>query len=77
MTALRNRKSKLSFATDREIRGRAIVVEPSPWVCAVRLKGTRQRYEISWDTIFVHAAQLAANKLRAERLEARKRKRGM
>lgn len=76
MTILRERKTKLHFETDREVyeRGkhRPIVVEPGPWTCALRLKGTRQRYEIGWESIFSMAAKLAADKLREERKSRRK-----
>ena len=75
MTALRARRTKLSFETDREIRGRAIVVEPTPWVCVIRLKGLRHRFEVPWDTIFTKGALLSADKLRAERKAARKMRR--
>jgi len=76
MTALRERKSKLQFETDRELkyRGkyRAIVVHPQPFYCSVRLKGTRQSFDIAWDTIYFHAATIAADKARAEKKAARK-----
>lgn len=77
MTLLRDRKTRLTFITDREVyeRGkhRAIVVEPGPWTCGLRLKGMRQKYEISWESVFVAAAKLAADKLREERKTRRKR----
>jgi hypothetical protein len=74
MTSLRERKTRLSFETDATLRNREIIVEPTPWMCIVRLKGKRTRYEISWSTIFVKAAEIAADKLRQERKEARRRK---
>lgn len=67
MTALAQRKTRLTFETDTLVRRRPVVVEPEPLVCVVRLKGTRQRYPISWETIFMHAAEIAARKLREER----------
>jgi len=77
MTALRNRKRRLKFETDQEIRYRSkmrpVIVEPNAWFCAVRLKGTRVRYEIAWETIFKRAAMIHADKLRAERKLKRKR----
>jgi hypothetical protein len=76
MTTLRTRKTKLVFETDREVHScgkhRSIVVEPGPWVCTLRLKGTRQHYEIDWGSIFSMAARIAADKLREERKSRRK-----
>lgn len=75
MTTLRDRKTRLIFETDQHIRYRgklrAVIVCPSPWLCAVRLKGTRVVYEISWETVFTRAAQIVADGQRAER-KARK-----
>jgi hypothetical protein len=77
MTTLRDRKTRLTFETDQELRYRGklrpVIVMPQPWLCAVRLKGTQTTYEISWETIFKHAAQLAANRLREERKTRRKK----
>jgi hypothetical protein len=75
MTTLSQRKTKLTFETDNSLRGRALVVEPQPLYCSIRLKGTRKRYDINWETIFYHAAEIAADRLRAERKAARKAKR--
>lgn len=72
MTALAKRKTRLSFETDTLVRRRPVVVEPEPLVCVVRLKGTRQRYAISWETVFMHAAEIAARKLREERKQRKK-----
>lgn len=72
MTALSERKRRLAFTTDNLVRGREIVVEPEALVCSLRLKGTRQRYTINWTTIFEHAAQIAADRLRAEKKARRK-----
>jgi hypothetical protein len=76
MTALRERRTRLVFETDQEMRHRGkrrpILVMPQPWYCSVRLKGTRAVYDIAWETIFMHAAQLVADKARAERRAARK-----
>jgi hypothetical protein len=75
MTRLAARRTKLTFETDSAIRNREIVVHPHPTVCGVRLKGTRTVFEISWHTIYVHAAAIAAEKLREERKAARKARR--
>jgi hypothetical protein len=76
MTALRNRKTRLSFETDQEIRYRGkmrpVVVHPNPWYCTVRLKGSRICYDVSWETIFAKGAQLFADKQKAERKAARR-----
>lgn len=79
MTPLRDRKTRLTFETDQELRYRGrlrpVVVMPQPWFCAVRLKGTRVAYEISWETIFKHAAQIFADKQREERKSKRRGRR--
>src|ERR1035441_9498953 len=67
MTTLSARKTRLTFETDNFVRGRALIVEPQPLYCSIRLKGTRKRYDINWETIYVHAAQIAGDRLRAER----------
>ena len=71
MTALARRKSKLTFETSdvHRYRGklREIIVEANEYTATVRLKGTRQRYEISWCGVFDHAVKIAVEKERAER----------
>ena len=78
MTTLRTRKTRLSFETDQEVRYRGkmrpLIVEPSPWFCVVRLKGTRLRYEIPWYAVFMKGAQLLADKQREDRKAARKKR---
>lgn len=71
MTALSRRKTRLTFETDNVIRGRALVVEPEPLVCVIRRKGTRVRYAINWESVYVYAAEIAALRLRAQRKAAR------
>jgi len=71
MTALSRRKTRLSFETDNVVRGRSLVVEPQPLICMIRRKGTRVRYAINWESVFMFAAEIAANRLRAERKAAR------
>lgn len=79
MTKLRERKTRLTFETEAEVkyRGkyRAIVVEPDHegQTVAIRLKGSRVRYHISWHTIFNQAA--ASFALRSRQLTSLKRKR--
>lgn len=79
MTALTARRTRLTFETadcTRE-RGRLreVIIEAQPYLCVVRLKGTRRRLEISWAGIYNAAARLSAEKARAEKAEARKHKR--
>lgn len=76
MTRLSQRKTRLCFTTDAEIRYRsrmrAVVVEvENGFHASVRLAGTRQRYPFSWEWLFKNAADLFA---RQER-ERRKRER--
>jgi hypothetical protein len=70
MTALSNRKTRLRFETSDSVKGRAVVVDVSPFTASVRLKGTRTAFEISWAGIYYQAAKVAADRLR----ELRKRK---
>ena len=74
MTQLSRRKTRLTFETDTLVRRRAIIVEPEPLICVVRLKGTRQRLALSWESVYVRAAEIAAEQLRAARKAARAKK---
>jgi hypothetical protein len=78
MTALAKRKSRLTFETSDSVRYRGklreVVIEASEYTAAVRLKGTRQRFEISWAGIYDRAAKIAVEKARAERQAQRKAK---
>lgn len=67
MTMLAQRKTKLRFETADTVRGRAVVVDVSPYTAIVRLKGTRTRYEISWAGIFWQAVKVKAEKDRVGR----------
>jgi hypothetical protein len=79
MTRLEKRKSRLIVETSDTVRERgklrAVILEPSPYLVAVRLKGLRQRYEVSYAGIYAFAARIAADKARQERAERRKAKR--
>jgi hypothetical protein len=74
MTKLRERKTRLTFETEALARHRGklrnIVVEPGDdgLVVALRLKGTKVRYEIGWGGIFNQAAKLFADAERHQRL---------
>ena len=81
MTKLSQRKSRLAFTTDAEVRYRgkmrAIIVEvDNPFSGSVRLAGTRQRYPFSWHGLHDYAAELFARNERErkkkERAERRK-----
>ena len=80
MTKLSERKTKLQFTTDAEVRYRGrlrpVVVEVNNgFVASVRLQGTRQRYEFSWHGLHDWAAGLHARAEREKRKAARAAKR--
>jgi hypothetical protein len=72
---LSHRKSRLSFITNATARYRGkdrdIVIEVYPDHAAVRLLGTRTRYEVSWRGVFDLAAEIYARKERERRKAAR------
>ena len=76
MTHLRDRKNRLSFVTNSTARYRGrereIVMEAFPEYAAVRLLGTRTRYEVSWRTIFDLAAEIRARRERERKNEERR-----
>ena len=71
MTRLASRKSRLLIETSDMVRERGklreVILEPHPYTVVVRLKGMRQRYEVSYAGIYNLAARLAAEKARQER----------
>lgn len=71
MTSLAKRKTRLSFETSDTFRYRGrqrqIVIEATEFTASVRLKGTRQRYEISWAGVFDQAVKIHVDRLRAEK----------
>jgi hypothetical protein len=80
MTKLSERKTRLAFTTDSELRYRgklrAIVVEvENGYTASVRLAGTRQRYQFSWEWLFIHAADLFARQERDRKKAERKARR--
>ena len=88
MSKVSERKTRLVFETDAEVRThgmekkrhvskmRPIVVEVSNgFVGAVRLKGTRVRYEFSWHGLHDWAAELHARSERARRKKEREERR--
>jgi hypothetical protein len=77
MTYLRDRKNRLSFATNSTARYRGRerdVMEAFPEYAAVRLLGTRTRYEVNWRAIFELAAEIRARRERERKGEARREK---
>ena len=73
MNYLRNRKNRLSFVTNSTARYRGkereIVIEVFPDYAAVRLLGTRTKYQVSWRSVFDLAAEIY---VRRERQRKRK-----
>jgi hypothetical protein len=80
MTSLDQRKSQLRFTTCCEVRERgkwrAVIIECSPagMLCDVRLQGMRARFPISFETIYRTAQRIHAERVRAEKKAARKKK---
>lgn len=80
MTKLSQRKTKLQFTTDAEVRYRGkmrpVIVEvQNGFVASVRLQGTRQRYEFSWAGLHDWAAELYARRERERRKKERELRR--
>lgn len=76
MTKLSQRKTKLSFTTDAEVRYRgrlrAVVIEvENGYTATVRLAGTRSRYPFSWRGLHDWAAELYARQERERRKKER------
>lgn len=80
MMALSERKTRLIFETDDTVRergkSRSVVIEARPRYAVVHLKGTRTRFTASWDAIYHLAARIEADRLRREKAEAKKTKKG-
>jgi hypothetical protein len=75
MTTLAKRKSRLVLVTSDLVRergkSREVVLEPQSHYTAVRLKGTRTRFEVSYAAIYHFAARIAAEKAHAAKKAAR------
>jgi Fic family protein len=76
MTKLSERKSRLAFTTDAQIRYRgklrAVIVEvDNPFTASVRLSGTRQRYPFSWHWLHDEAAALFSRQERERKKKER------
>jgi hypothetical protein len=76
MTALAQRKTKLTFETADSIRqgrsSRPIVIEAEPEYAVLRLKGTRGRLTVTWAGIYVFAAKCKADSIRREKAASKK-----
>lgn len=76
MTALQERRTRLTFETADSVRSRgayrAVVIEAEPRTCIIRLKGTRKRYSVSWAAVHDFAAKQEADALRREKAAAKK-----
>lgn len=79
MTSLSKRKRRLLVETADVVRERGrlreVVIEATPHVALVRLKGTRTVFPISYAAIYHAAAKLEAAKVQAEKKAVRKAKR--
>ncbi len=63
---------KLIRKTASSVQSRPLVVVLHPGYLDLRRAGTRTNFSVTYDAIYRYGAQLAANKLRAERLEKKK-----
>jgi hypothetical protein len=80
VTRLSERKTRLQFTTDAEVRYRGtlrpVVIEvENGFTAFVRLQGTRQRYPFSWRGLHDWAAELYARGARERRQQERAAKR--
>lgn len=76
MTTLRQRKTRLIFETESEVKERgkyrAVIIEAMPHFAMVRLKGTRTKFPIPYAAIYHAAARLAAIEARDAKKRGRK-----
>jgi len=67
MTDPLKRKTRLVILTPIEVHNRPIIAEVKPWGLELREKGRRFRLGIAWGSIYHRAAEIAADKAKAER----------
>lgn len=60
MNSLKERKRHLRFETSAVFQGRNIIVECSPYLMTVRLKGQRTAFDVPWDAVYTLGAKLRA-----------------
>jgi hypothetical protein len=65
--------SKLTRKTATTVQRRQLVITLHPGYLEIRQERTRKPFSLSWDAIYRQAAQLAADRERAERKAARKK----
>jgi len=75
MTRLATRKTQLRFEADAVVRGRALICEPTPYLCRLREKGRRTWCEVSWEAVYWLAAKIAAEARRKERRNRKEKSR--
>jgi hypothetical protein len=80
MTALEQRKTKLTFETADQFReagkDRAVIVEAEPEYAVFRLKGTRHRIRVSWVGLYQFAARCEAERALRDKKAERNAKKG-
>lgn len=72
MNTIAKRKTKLRFETSETVQGRPPVVDAGPYAATIRQKGLRKGYDVSWESIFLLAAKIEADRKREERKARRK-----
>lgn len=80
MTKLSQRKSRLRFTSDAEVRYRGkmrpVIIEvDNGYTASVRLGGTRQRYPFSWMGVYDYAADRFARSERERKKKEREERR--
>ncbi len=74
MTKLQAGAPPLTRETANTMQRRAVVVELSAAYMVVRLKGTRQRFTLRYDSLYVLGAKQNSERVRAEKAAAKKLK---
>lgn len=73
---LRDRKTRLRFETDATFRERGklreIILEPTPHLLYLKLKGQRKRVAVSYQTVIEAAYRIEADRKRAEKKAAKR-----
>ena len=71
MTSLRSRQTRLRFETDDCVRERGrlreVVIEATPYMAYVRLKGCREAIPISWSGVYNLAVKIKVEQARREK----------
>jgi hypothetical protein len=72
MTRIAARKTRLTFEVETLVRGRNLIVEPTPFTVKIREKGRQHFFEVSWEAVYSLAAKIAAEAARLDRKLKRK-----